>query len=203
MVLSTAYLVGSIPFSGLLARILRGVDLRVYGTGTVSGTGLYRVAGLGPLLAGGILDVAKGAVGPALAGPSRPVLAAVAGGAAVAGHNWSAYMGGAGGRGISPALGSMLITGWHGAIHLLGALVVGKALRATSLGAFLGYLTLPAVMARHRGRHGLLAGLLLMIPILVKRVAGNRPLPDEDTSRVALNRLLFDQDSPHWPGLRT
>lgn len=202
VVIGTAYVIGSIPFSGLLARMLRGVDLRSYGTGTVSGTGLYRVAGLGPLLGGGILDVAKGTVGPALAGPDRPVLAAVAGGAAVTGHNWSAFLGGAGGRGISPALGSMLVTGWRGAIHLLGALVVGKVLRATSLGALAGYLTLPATLRRHRGRHGLLAGLLVVIPMLVKRVAGNSPLPENDPKRVALNRLLFDQDTPQWPSLR-
>ncbi|MGA7271454.1 MAG: glycerol-3-phosphate acyltransferase, partial [Acidimicrobiia bacterium] len=65
VVMALSYLVGSIPFSGLVARLLRGVDLRDYGTGTVSGTGLYRVAGFGPLVVGGVLDVAKGSVGPA------------------------------------------------------------------------------------------------------------------------------------------
>jgi glycerol-3-phosphate acyltransferase PlsY len=199
VVIGTAYLVGSIPFSGLLAWALRGVDLRLYGTGTVSGTGLYRVAGLGPLLVGGILDLAKGTVGPALAGPDRPVLAAIAGGAGVVGHNWSVTLEGAGGRGISPALGSMLLTGWQGSLYLLVALALGKAIRATSLGVFAGYLTLPAVMARYRGRHGLFAALCLVAPMLLKRVMGNRPLADADRGRVALTRLVFDQDTPAWP----
>ena len=49
VVLVFAYLLGAIPFSNLFARRLRGIDLRDEGTGTVSGTGLYRVAGFGPL----------------------------------------------------------------------------------------------------------------------------------------------------------
>lgn len=201
-VIGAAYLAGSIPFSGLLAWALRGVDLRAYGTGTVSGTGLYRVAGLRPLLIGGILDVAKGTVGPALATRDRPVLAAVAGGAAVVGHNWSACLHGAGGRGISAALGSMLFTGWQGSVHLLAALAAGKAVRSSSVGAFAGYVTLPAVMARHRGKDGLLAGLCLVVPLLLKRVMGNQPLPPVGTGRVAVTRLFFDQDTPLWPRLR-
>jgi glycerol-3-phosphate acyltransferase PlsY len=199
-VISVAFGVGAIPFSGILARLLRGVDLRTTGTGTVSGTGLYRVAGLGPLLIGGILDLLKGAVGPLLAGRRRPVLAAAAGSAAVIGHNWSPYLGGAGGRGISPAMGSMLVTGWQGSVHLLLALVFGKLSKATSLGALLGYLTLPWVMWRHRGIPGLMASGGVLAPMLAKRVSGNAPLPHDSTRpRVALNRLLFDQDTPAWP----
>lgn len=201
-VITAAYLAGAIPFSGWLARVLRGVDLRAYGTGTVSGTGLFRVAGLRPLLVGGILDVAKGMIGPALAGGDRPVLAAVAGGTAVAGHNWSIFLGGAGGRGISPALGSMVVNGWQGSVYLLGALASGKAVRSTSLGAFVGYVTLPAVMARYRGRNGLVTSLCLIGPMLVKRVIGNQPLPQVGTTKVAVTRLFFDQDTPVWPSLR-
>ena len=174
----------------------------------MSGTGLYRVAGLGPLLVGGILDVAKGTVGPALAGPVRPGLAAAAGAAAVTGHNWSPFLRGAGGRGISPAMGSLLVNGWPGSIHLLIALAVGKLSKATSLGAFAGFITLPMVMARARGGRGLVAALALLGPMFVKRVTGNTPLPrDESRTRLAATRLLFDQDTPAWPwwwpGVRT
>ena len=70
-----------------MARRVGRVDLRDVGTGTVSGTALYHVAGFGPLALAGVCDVAKGAVGPLLAGSDRPELAAVAGGVAVAGHN--------------------------------------------------------------------------------------------------------------------
>src|SRR5436190_14384415 len=95
IVLVFAYLLGAVPFSYLFARRLRGVDLRHTGTGTVSGTGLYRVAGFGPLAVAGVLDVAKGAFAVLIAGPGRPGLAAAAGGAAVIGHNWSVFLRGA------------------------------------------------------------------------------------------------------------
>src|SRR5581483_11583352 len=57
-----AYLAGAVPFSNVLAARVSGVDLREVGSGTVSGTGLYRVAGFLPLVVAGILDVAKGAL---------------------------------------------------------------------------------------------------------------------------------------------
>ncbi|HEV2368845.1 MAG TPA: glycerol-3-phosphate acyltransferase, partial [Acidimicrobiales bacterium] len=57
-----AYLTGAVPFSNLFASRLAGVDLRKVGSGTVSGTGLYRVAGFRPLAVAGVLDVAKGSL---------------------------------------------------------------------------------------------------------------------------------------------
>src|SRR5437899_3000040 len=107
VVLAAAYLAGAIPFSNLMAKRRRGVDLRTVGTGTVSGTSLYQVAGFGALALSGVCDIAKGAVGPLLAGRDRPALQAAACAAAVAGHNWSPFLGAAGGRGISPAIAAL------------------------------------------------------------------------------------------------
>ena len=66
-ILVLSFAAGAIPFSYIAGRRARGVDLRRVGSGTVSGTSLYRVAGFGPLAAAGVFDVAKGALGPALA----------------------------------------------------------------------------------------------------------------------------------------
>lgn len=200
VVLTASYLLGAIPFSQIVARVTVGADLRRIGTGTVSGTGLYRVAGFPPLVVGGILDVAKGAVGPILAGPHRPSLAAAAGAGTVCGHNWSIFLRGAGGRGISPAMGSLLVNGWEGSALLLAGLAVGKAMRATSLGAFCSFIALPAVLGRRRGKIGARAAWAVVVPMLVKRVMGNRPVPPERRLRTWLVRFLFDQDTPRWPG---
>ncbi len=75
VVLAAAFVCGSVPFSNIAARLVRGVDLRDVGTGTVSGTALHEVAGFGPLAVAGVLEVAKGSVGPLLAGRQRPELA--------------------------------------------------------------------------------------------------------------------------------
>src|SRR2546430_14436517 len=89
-ILVLSFAVGAIPFSYVGGRRARGVDLRRVGTGTVSGTSLYRVAGFGPLAAAGVLDVAKGTAGPGLALAGRhPALARPAGRGARVRHHRS------------------------------------------------------------------------------------------------------------------
>src|SRR5262245_35161989 len=163
LVLVIAFVAGSIPFSNLAARITRGVDLRTVGSGTVSGTSLFRVAGFPALAVAGILDVAKGALGPALAGGDRPTLAAFAGGLAVIGHNWSPFLRGAGGRGVAPALGALLVQAWPGAVLLLGGLVLGKVFRATGLGGFVAEALLTPALAVLDGASGALAGVAIAV----------------------------------------
>ena len=89
VVAARSYLIGSIPFAGLVARVARGVDLRGVEQGTVSGTGLYRVAGWRMLFLGGTLDLAKGMVAVLLVDSERPRLRSLAAVAVVAGDNWS------------------------------------------------------------------------------------------------------------------
>lgn len=187
-----SYLAGSIPFSNLMARERADVDLRDVGSGTVSGTGLYEVAGFGALAMAGVADVAKGAVGPLLAGPDRPVLSAVAGAAGVCGHNWSICLGGAGGRGISPAMGALLVRDRPGAVTLMAGLSL-KAVDATGLGGFLADLALVPVLARTRGSAGALMGAAVVAPMLVKRLLGNRPPARRDLATYA-TRLVYDRD---------
>jgi glycerol-3-phosphate acyltransferase PlsY len=173
-ILLLSFVVGSVPTSYLFARASRGVDLRDVGSGTVSGTALYKVAGFGPLAAAGILDIAKGALGPLLDGTDRPVLAALDGGAQI-GHNWSPFLRGAGGRGIAPAIGALLVNAWPGAVLILLGITVGKLLDNTALVSLFAELALVPLLALTDGRDGALAGAAIAVPMLVKRVAGNAP----------------------------
>jgi glycerol-3-phosphate acyltransferase PlsY len=195
VVVGTAWLAGTVPFSQLAARARAGVDLRRVGTGTVSGTGLYRVAGFGPMAVAGSLDLAKGAVGPLRAGRRRPLLAAAALGAAVAGHNWSPWLRGAGGRGVSVAMGGLAVANWPGTATIAAGLTGGRLARRTGLGSFLADLALVPVLARTRGRAGVLAGAAVAAPLLAKRLAGNRP-PARPSLWAYAHRLLFDADPP-------
>lgn len=187
-----SFLAGAVPFSNLVARQSRGVDLRDTGSGTVSGTALYRVAGFRALAFAGICDVAKGALGPLLL-LDHPVVAGIAGGLAVAGHNWSPFLRGHGGRGVAPALGSLLVNAWPGAVVLLAALVATRAIRQTGLGGFVGEAALTPVLALTNGTTGAVAGGAIAAPMLVKRVVGNRR-PATPSTRAYLHRLLFDHD---------
>ena len=193
-VLAAGFVAGSIPFSNIAARLARGIDLRAVGTGTVSGTALHEVAGFGPLAVAGVLEVSKGAVGPLLAGRDRPALAAAAAGLAVAGHNWSPFLRGAGGRGISPATGAMLATAPAGATVLLGGMAAGKLVGHTAVGSLIANLVVVPVTRRAHGRPASLAAAAVVGVMIAKRVAGNAPLPHEDRWRTICNRLLFDRD---------
>jgi glycerol-3-phosphate acyltransferase PlsY len=195
-----SFVAGAVPFSNIAAHATRGVDLRRVGSGTVSGTALYRVAGFPALAVAGIADVAKGAAGPLAVGGGHPLLAALAGGAAVAGHNWSPFLRGAGGRGISPALGALLVRAWPGAVVVLLGLVIGRFARATGLGSFIADVALVPTVALTHGRAGALAGASVVTPLLAKRVAGNGAPPGGATARALLSRLVFDHDGDAGAG---
>jgi glycerol-3-phosphate acyltransferase PlsY len=192
-VIAVSFAAGAIPNTQIAARLKAGVDLRTVASGTVSGTSLYRVAGFVPLAVSGIADIAKATVGPLLAGPDRPALAAIAGGAAIAGHNWSPFLRGAGGRGFAPSLGALGVNAWPGVPLMLGGLVAGKAFKQTGLGGFVAQCALVPVLARTHGRRGALVGACVVAPMWIKRMIGNTP-PEAPTARVYAHRLLFDRD---------
>ncbi len=192
-VVGVAFLAGSVPFSQLAAR-RRRVDLRTYGSGTVSGTALFEVAGFAPLAVFGILEVGKGAVGPLLAGRDRPALGAVAGGASVAGHNWSPWLRGAGGRGVSPAVGALLPRHPVGSALLLGGMAAGRLAGETAIGTIVADALLVHVLGRTGGRDGRRAALAVLVPMIAKRLAGNRR-PAGSGRSVWFWRLLYDRDS--------
>jgi acyl phosphate:glycerol-3-phosphate acyltransferase len=192
-VVAVSFAAGSIPSSQIAARAKAGVDLRTVGSGTVSGTSLFRVTGFVPLAVSGIADIAKATVGPLLAGRDRPVLGAVAGSAAIAGHNWSPFLRGAGGRGVAPSLGVLGVQAWPGVPLMLGGLVAGKAAKQTGLGGFVAQSALVPVLARTHGRRGVLVAVGVIAPMWMKRVIGNAR-PPRWTAGVALGRLLFDRD---------
>ena len=111
VVVAAAYLLGSIPSAFLLARYLRGIDIREYGSGNVGASNVMAHLGLRTGIALGVFDTLfKGTMPVVVAnllGQSLLVQAAVAI-ASIAGHNWSAYLKFTGGRGISIGIGVLL-----------------------------------------------------------------------------------------------
>jgi len=193
VVVAVSWLAGTLPVSNLAARHVAGVDLRDVGGGTVSGSGLYQVGGFRPLVVAGCVELAKGAIGPLLAG-ERTGLAALAAGAAIVGHDWSPWLGGAGGRGISLAMGAGLVAGPE-ATALLGlGLAVGKATGRAGLASAIALAAIVPALSFRRGAQGALFGTALVVPIAAKRLAGNRRPPADWGWSTLGHRLLFDAD---------
>ena len=176
-ILLISFFVGAIPFSNLVARATSGIDLRDVESGTVSGTSLFHLAGFGVARGRGDPRRREGRARTAArrARPTRARPLAVA--AAVAGHDWSPFLRGAGGRGFAPSLGGLLVTVWPGAVILLASLVIGLAIRQTGLAMFVAAVLLTPMLAITNGPVGALTGAAVAVPMLTKRVMGNRPRP--------------------------
>ena len=125
VLLALAYLIGSIPFSFLVARAFAGKDVRQEGSGNVGATNVARTAGklAGILALAG--DLAKGVLviviarwmvarpeWPFGAGPqpwqSREMWIALAGLVAVLGHMFPVWLRFHGGKGVATAAGVVL-----------------------------------------------------------------------------------------------
>ena len=97
------YLLGAIPFGVVVCRPL-GKDPRRVGSGRTGGTNVYRTAGAVPAILTVLGDGLKGAAAVWLAiwlvpGAQQPLIVALAALAAILGHNYSVYVGFAGGAG--------------------------------------------------------------------------------------------------------
>ncbi len=110
------YLIGSIPTAYLLVRGARRMDIRGAGSGNVGALNSYEVTG-SPLIGALVLlvDAAKGVAAVLAArwlGSGDFAAAALAGVAAVFGHNYSVWVGLKGGRGLATAAGVFAIIAW-------------------------------------------------------------------------------------------
>ena len=146
-----AYLLGGVPFSLLLVRLLAGVDLRTIGSGNVGATNASRAFEkpwrLPVFLAVYLLDTAKGFV-PAwwfaawFGGPgAAPV---VYGACAIVGHCASPYLRFRGGKGVATATGVMLALD---PFALLCGLAAFFAVLGLTRQVFLGSLALGVALA--------------------------------------------------------
>jgi acyl phosphate:glycerol-3-phosphate acyltransferase len=136
-----AYFIGGIPFGVVVARVIGGPDPRTVGSGRTGGANTLRALGPAAALVAGLLDAAKGAVAVAipilLGGPI--LVQALAALAAIVGHSRSPYIGFAGGRGVAPGFGGLLvIQPWIAALIVpvfFGVLAISRYSSLASLSA--------------------------------------------------------------------
>ncbi len=109
----TAYLLGSIPFALVIGKGIYGVDVREQGSGNTGTTNVFRVLGkqAGLLVFAG--DLAKGFLPVLVVSQVAPeenaaLVTVLVAGAAIAGHNWSLFLKGKGGKGVATGGGAIL-----------------------------------------------------------------------------------------------
>lgn len=194
------YLLGSIPTAYLVSRWLKNLDLRRYGSGTVSGSMVYEHVAGWAVVPVGLFDMGKAAL-PAwlgLQGGLGVPVAAGAGMAAVAGHDWPVFLGFVGGRGLGSFMGILLVLFPWGFPWMLAFLAIGWLLGDSAPWALASLVTLP-LLAYLTGGPAIVAALsgVMLLLTLTKRLEANRrplPPPGRERRRVILRRLLLDRD---------
>lgn len=122
-VLLVAYGLGSFPTGYLIGIWLKGIDIRLVGSGSTGATNVLRTLGRGPGLLVFIIDLGKGIGAIALARsvdhlpftpPSVdiPSLIALSGFLALVGHSKSVWLGFTGGKSVATSLGILLAMNW-------------------------------------------------------------------------------------------
>lgn len=145
------YLIGSIP-SGVILGMARGVDVRKIGSGNTGATNVLRSLGWKAGAVVFLADFLKAAIPVLIAryAVGVPLIEVATGLAAIAGHNWSIYLRFRGGKGVSSALGVLIVTSPLAAIGSIAvfALLVG-ATKYVSLGSIIGATVGAALLIAH------------------------------------------------------
>lgn len=143
-----AYVIGATPTSHWVGRGVYGVDLRQEGSGNLGATNTYRILGPRAALPVVSVDILKGflptALFPALGGLIGSPWVLAIGGAAIAGHIFSFWVGFRGGKGVATSAGVFLaLAPWAILVALVVWLAAIVVWRYVSLGSILAALVLP------------------------------------------------------------
>ena len=157
-----SYLVGSIPNSILISKLVRGIDIRNFGSGNAGGSNVFRVLGWKWGVLTIILDALKGALAVIIVArfyldrfpfnnitpfDDFTLVQIICGVAAVVGHVFTLFAGFKGGKGIATGLGVLLLIVTIDMFLALGIFVlVVSYSRYISLGSLAAAVSVPLIM---------------------------------------------------------
>jgi glycerol-3-phosphate acyltransferase PlsY len=184
------YLLGSIPFGLILAKLSGLGDLRQIGSGNIGATNVLRAGSKGLAALTLLLDAAKGTAAVLLAARWGEHAAMLAGLGAFLGHLFPVWLGFRGGKGVATYLGVMLGLYWPAAAAFAVTwLIVAYATRYSSLSALLASLVSVIVLALP-GQWPLAGLALLLTVLLYVRHAGNiERLAKGEEARIGESKL--------------
>jgi glycerol-3-phosphate acyltransferase PlsY len=205
LTLTTAYLLGSIPFGYLLVRFVQQEDVRDTGSGNIGATNVARAGGATLGVFTLLLDALKGFIAAFLAmqfapntvnGPSTLAVAAAV--AAVVGHVFPVWLRFRGGKGIATALGVFIALVPMVALSSVGvfALIVATT-RLVSLGSIVAAVSIPflaILLVPHRSPALLIGLSFISLLSIVKHHANIVRLLKGTESRFGSNKNSDSND---------
>jgi len=179
-----SYLIGSVPNSIIISKLVRGIDIREHGSGNAGGTNVMRVLGWKYGLLVIFLDALKGAIAVVIIsrlfyGPlpfenvspfdDFTLVQIIAGMSAVIGHIWTVFAGFKGGKGIATALGMLLTLITIDMLIAVGIFTLVVLIsRYVSLGSIIAALSVPATLfIRENLFHVDIPGYSTLLPFII------------------------------------
>lgn len=198
--IGSTYLLGSVPSAYLVGKLIKNVDLRNVGSGTLGASNVYYHVGRFWVIPVGLFDgLIKGSLPITIAqffelGISLQVTLGLT---AIIGHNWPVFLKFKGGRGVAPSLGVLLSLGrLELAFFTVIACAGWQLYRSAPVWVLLGFLSLPFV-SFYLGKPNqiILLMLGLIICTIVKRLLSNSfTNPAQNLRTLILYRIIFDRD---------
>ncbi|WP_299772682.1 glycerol-3-phosphate 1-O-acyltransferase PlsY [uncultured Tateyamaria sp.] len=179
------YLLGSIPFGMVLARVMNLGNLREIGSGNIGATNVLRTGNKLAAALTLLLDAGKGAAALLLARmiAGAEDAAQIAGLAAMLGHCYPVWLSFKGGKGVATFLGLLTALHWPVGLGACIAWLIGAGLsRISSMGALVAAASCTFLMMFLSAPDGLLLGIILTLLIFwrhrenIRRIkAGTEP----------------------------
>lgn len=155
VIIILSYLAGSIPSSIIFSKLLRGIDIRDYGSGNAGGTNTVRILGWKIGAAVIIVDIGKGVLAALLISQIRidPVIVSpdllriIAGASAIVGHIWTVFARFRGGKGVAAGAGMLFsLYPAAGLVCLIIFILVLFFVRIVSVSSMAVAVSLPVVL---------------------------------------------------------
>ncbi|MBM1633635.1 glycerol-3-phosphate 1-O-acyltransferase PlsY [Sulfitobacter mediterraneus] len=161
------YLIGSIPFGMILARLMNLGNLREIGSGNIGATNVLRTGNKTAAALTLLFDGGKGAVAVLLAramvGEDAAQIAAIA---AMLGHCYPIWLRFKGGKGVATLLGLLLALAWPVGVGCCIAWLIGAfSTRISSMGALAAAAASTFLMVLLNFGHMVLLGVALTLLI--------------------------------------
>ncbi|MCF7858194.1 MAG: glycerol-3-phosphate 1-O-acyltransferase PlsY [Candidatus Cloacimonetes bacterium] len=147
IVLSAAYLLGSIPTSYIMGKIVKNIDIRNFGSGNVGATNAFRIMGVKIGIATLLVDIGKGFLAVKIvtfmiSDPTNIMLIAT-GLIAILGHIFTIFLKFKGGKGVATSAGVFIaLVPVPIAITLVVFIITVWISKFVSLGSILAAITL-------------------------------------------------------------
>ena len=146
--LAFGYLLGSIPFGVVMARVFGLGNLREVGSGNIGATNVLRTGSKKAAILTLLFDMLKGTVAVLIAAHWGPMTAAVAGFGAFLGHCFPIWLKFKGGKGVATFLGAFLGLHWPTFLVMCAIwLIVAVVTKYSSLSALIAAAAAPFILA--------------------------------------------------------